>query len=296
MQIESRSPLTAFLEYISAERGLSANTQSAYRSDLTAYLHHLEEQKCSLSQLTLDDISDYLYKLKSERHLKASSLYRKVEAIKLFHRFLAAEGHTLKDPAQHLSAPKISQRLPKYLDEDEILRLLASPDTDREKDVRFKAMLELAYAAGLRVSEITGLGLESLDFTVGFVRVLGKGGKERLVPVGKKAIYYLKKYQEQRQSRWPQAKTFFVNARGCPLSRTTFWRQLKKYLIKTRIAKPVTPHTLRHSFATHLLKHGADLRAVQEMLGHASIATTQIYTHVEKEHLKELHKKYHPRG
>ncbi len=291
--------LEEFINYIAFEKGLSKNSQDAYLSDLSAYLNYLEKRKCSLFSLTYKEILFYLESRKKEG-IKVSSLGRFLISVKMFHRFLVAEGYAKTDPTVNLKTPKSGFSLPHVLSIKEIEKLLDYLKNDAEKSnnkLRDRAMLELLYATGMRVSEIINLKLSDINLKMEYVKCLGKGNKERIIPVGKKAKNAVNVYLEKvRNEKKSDKKILFLSQRGKKFSRTGFWKIVKKYMKKAGIYKTVSPHTLRHSFATHLLERGADLRFVQEMLGHSDISTTQIYTHITREKLKSLHKKYHPRG
>ncbi|MCB4792407.1 MAG: site-specific tyrosine recombinase XerD [Elusimicrobia bacterium] len=289
--------LKDFVSYIEAEKGLSKNTVLAYTSDLKHYFKYLDKIKKPLLNLEHQDLTEFLWQKKLEG-LKPRSLSRLIETLRQFHRFLIIEGYTSNDPTLDLLAPRIPAKLPNMLTNEEVERLLFTISGEKERQIRNRAMVELMYASGLRVSELVNLTAENLDLSLGFVKVFGKGNKERIVPVGKTALKFLAKYLELRNKnpRNQGKHELFLTKLGTKMSRIEFWRQLKNHAKKAGITKNMTPHVLRHSFASHMLAHGADLRFVQEMLGHSSIATTQIYTHVDKERLKELHKKYHPRG
>ncbi|MBN1823648.1 MAG: site-specific tyrosine recombinase XerD [Endomicrobiales bacterium] len=288
--------LKGFISYLSAEKGLSKNTLLAYSSDLDNFTGYLKRIKKSPLNITHENLTDFLWHEKM-RGLKPRSLYRLMETLRHFYRFLVAEGIMKKNPASTLVAPKIPGKLPSMLNKDEVERLLSAASGEKEREVRNRAMLELLYATGLRVSELVNLETDNVDFGISCVRVIGKGNKERIVPVGKTAVRYLEKYIALRNKKsGASEKGLFLSKLGRKMSRVEFWRQLKNYARKAGITKNITPHVLRHSFASHMLSGGADLRFVQEMLGHSSISTTQIYTHVDTDRLKELHKKYHPRG
>ncbi|MBI3292573.1 MAG: site-specific tyrosine recombinase XerD [Elusimicrobia bacterium] len=286
--------LQEFLRHCAVEKGLASNTLLAYQRDLKTYLAFLETQRLNPLNTPRTAISDYLWARRSQR-LKTSSLFRAFEAIRGFHRFLVAEGHTVQDPTLSLNAPRLVRRLPPVLSVAEVRRLITAPQGTRFLEVRDRAFLELMYATGMRVSELVQLEIGQLDLQVGMVRVMGKGGKERIIPLGHPAIVALQRYLEIRRQRFPNATTVFISQRGQSMSRQACWYRLRRYGHQANINQRVSPHLLRHSFATHLLEGGADLRAIQEMLGHASIATTQIYTHVDRDRLKSLHRKYHPR-
>ncbi|OIO76485.1 MAG: site-specific tyrosine recombinase XerD [Elusimicrobia bacterium CG1_02_37_114] len=287
--------LTAFMEFIMVEKGLAKNTMLSYRSDLDKYLKYLAKTKCSVLNADYDLLIEFIMKAKTEENLKPTSIFRLIESLRQLHKFLVSEEYTKNDPTEGINLPKIPFRLPNLLTVHEMGHLLNSIPEKNERDIRYKAMIELLYASGLRVSELVNLNLDNIDLKVGYVRVLGKGNKERIVPVGKRAKYALEKYLELRLKKYPTQKEVFLSKFAKKLSRVEFWKQIKKYVRRAGITKSVSPHTIRHSFASHLLSGGADLRVLQEMLGHSSIATTQIYTHIDKEHLRELHKKYHPR-
>jgi integrase/recombinase XerD len=217
-------------------------------------------------------------------------------SLRSFYRFLVAEEMILTDPSALLRSPRKVERLPRYLTVEEVSRLLTAVGSSTPRQVRLRAMLELMYAAGLRVSELTGVRLDSIDLKVGYVRVLGKGSKERVVPIGERARLAVGGYLDQRPETPASVKSLFVSDRKRPMSTVHFWRLIRAAALKAGIRKPVSPHVLRHSFASHLVQNGADLRSVQDMLGHSSISTTQIYTHVNQSHLQEAHRKFHPRS
>ena len=292
--------LRAFLQFITAERGLSANTLAAYRRDLERYVRFLERKRGGAlpRSATKEDVAVFFAWLRGQK-LAPSSIARTMSAVRVFHRFLLTEGLADSNPTINLDTPKLERSLPEVLTRNEVERLLNVPDLGTPLGIRDRAMLECAYATGLRVSELIGLDTRHLFFDQGYVRVIGKGNKERLVPIGRKAIEYIGLYLGKVRPKLRSADsgtTLFLNWRGRSLTRMAFWVMLKRYCEQAGITKQVSPHTLRHSFATHLLEGGADLRAVQEMLGHSSIATTQIYTHVDREHLKAMHRQFHPRG
>ncbi len=286
--------LQEFLDHLRVERKLAKNTVLAYGADLRPYLAYLAGKSVPVGDVGPGDLSDFLWARRAAP-LKSSSLYRLSESLRQFHRFLKVEGHSKADPTGQLSTPKTSDRLPKVLSVDAVSRLLAHTPKPSEHALRFKAMLELLYAAGLRVSELVGLPAAAVDLEVGYVRVFGKGGKERVVPINRRAIYAIRVYRESLKIP-AQDGPLFVGRAGRPLTRTAFWYELKKWARDAGVRKPLSPHVLRHSFATHLLKGGADLRVVQEMLGHADISTTQIYTHLDREAIKKAHRQFHPRG
>jgi integrase/recombinase XerD len=284
-----------FRNYLLSEKGLAKNTILAYTSDLRRFFRYVGLKRKTVSTVTHQDVTDFLWQEKIEG-LKPRSLYRMIESIRQYYRFLLGEKLVAENPTAFLAPPKVSQKLPGQLSILEVEKLLGSISGDKERDIRNRAMVELLYAAGLRVSELVNLQKNNIDMERGFLRVIGKGNKERLVPMGKSAIHHIMKYLEMRNPKFAESPGLFISKLGKNISRIEFWRQLKNYAKKAGIEKNISPHTLRHSFASHLLAGGADLRFVQEMLGHSSISTTQIYTHIEREKLKEVHKKYHPHG
>jgi integrase/recombinase XerD len=291
---EIPAALAEFLDHLRVERKLAANTVAAYGGDLRPYLAFLSKRGLALDAVTPPALTDFLWERRAR--LKATSLARLGESLRQFHRFLKSEGRCAQDPTENLSAPKTPQRLPKVLGVDDVGRLLAHAPAPTAKTLRFKAMLEVLYASGVRVSELVGLPMSGVDLELGFLRVFGKGGKERIVPLNRRAIHALKTYWDTRKDL-PDPKGFaFVGPSGKPLTRVAFWYELRAWARAAGVHRPLSPHTLRHSFATHLIRGGADLRAVQEMLGHADISTTQIYTHVDRQGLKDAHRKFHPRG
>ena len=283
-----------FINYILIEKGLSKNTALAYRTDLNTYLNFLETKKINYETITHLEITDFLWHLQQQLNFKPTSVYRMIESIRQFYKFLIAENFIKTDPTINLAAPKLPEMLPEMLTNEEVTKLLNSVAGSDNLSIRNRAMLELLYATGLRVSELISLKFSNVDIEECFVKIFGKGNKERLVPFGQKAQLYLKRYLRVRKNT--KSEYIFLTRLNKPISRIEFWRQLKQIAIKAGIMKNITPHTLRHSFATHLLTGGADIRFVQEMLGHSSISTTQIYTHISQERLKEQHKKFHPRG
>ncbi|KPK41562.1 MAG: recombinase XerD [Omnitrophica WOR_2 bacterium SM23_29] len=293
-----RELVKEFLDYLSVERGLSENTIESYGRDLNKYISFLKSNAIEpLNNIKRQDIQNFLMYLK-EKGLNASSIARNLVAIKIFHRFLVSQRYIKEDVTFVLEAPKLWKTLPEVLDLSEVEALLGKPNIRDRQGQRDKAALELMYATGMRVSELVNLKLNDLNLDVGFVKCLGKGHKERIIPVGRKAKEALKKYLEKARPKFikrGEANALFLTRLGRRMTRQSFWLMIKHYVRNARIKKRVTPHTLRHSFATHLLQRGADLRIVQELLGHANISTTQIYTHINKERLKQIHQKYHPR-
>jgi integrase/recombinase XerD len=291
--------LERFADYLAVEHGTSDRTREAYGRDLERFATYARvkaiRQPHDASPRLL---REFVYHLK-DLGLAPSSIRRNVSAVRTYFRFLLGEGHVVRDPTERLETPKRWLRLPGVLSVDEVERLLAAPTLDEPLAFRDRALLELAYGAGLRISEWTTIAVRDVMLEEGLVRVFGKGSKERLVPIGRRAIAAVAIYTRELRPRLERGAgrgTLLLSARGQPLSRMGAWKILRKYVKKAGITKHVTPHTLRHSFATHLLEGGADLRAVQEMLGHADIATTQIYTHVDREYLRSVHRQYHPRG
>jgi integrase/recombinase XerD len=289
----------AFLDHLTVERGLAANTRSAYRADLAQFTDFLQRRGVQhLNAAQRHHITDYLlYRRKGG--LSPRSLSRHLAAIRMFCRFLTREKLLATDVTQTIDSPKLWRTLPHTLDYQEIERLLAAPNTRTKLGLRDRAMLEFMYATGLRVSEVANIKLSDINFEAGFLRSVGKGSKERIVPVGKQAIEWIQRYLHEARGAFAKAENLgevFISTRGKALSRKTIWVHIKKYARAAGITKNITPHTLRHSFATHLLDNGGDLRVIQEMLGHADISTTQIYTHVDQRRLKETHYRFHPRS
>ena len=290
--------LLLFLDYVSIEKGLSKNTLVAYERDLSRYLAFLSGLKVrSLSFVTRSQITNFLMK-ERERGLVPGSVSRELVAVRMFHRFLTQEGRLKEDVTEALEAPKLWKRLPEYLSVAEVEEMLKAPNLRKPQGIRDQALLELMYATGIRATEATRLNVGHLSFGQGYLRVLGKGGKERIVPIGAAARKSVARYLSRVRPRWLKGRAeeaLFVTRLGRRMSRVSVWSLLKKYAESARLKKKVYPHILRHSFATHLLENGADLRVVQELLGHSDIATTQIYTHVERSRLKSIHQKVHPR-
>jgi integrase/recombinase XerD len=285
-----------FLNHLRVEKGLSENTIESYSRDISRFLQFIKQTKRSIAQIKQDDIVAYMGTLQGDLALR--SIARNLSAIKMFFRFLVSDGFLKSNPARLLSTPKLPFRLPEVLSRDEVVRLLSQPDISRPIGLRDRAMLELLYATGLRVTELIDFKMRDINMEAGFVRTIGKGSKERLVPIGGQAVRAIKDYLESGRGHLVKGKGsnyLFLNRMGNPLTRQGFWKIIKGYGVKARIKGPISPHCLRHSFASHLLEGGADLRSVQIMLGHADISTTQIYTHVTRERLKQVHEKYHPR-
>jgi integrase/recombinase XerD len=286
-----------FRSFIGVERGLAANTLVSYESDLRKFLDHLRKKKTSWERAKEADLIDFIH-AQSRAGLSPRSLARLISALKAFYRWSVLEGRLDKSPAVHLTSPKAWLSLPKFLTVREVRLLLEQPDPSDRLGLRDKAMLEVLYAAGLRVSELCGLRTQDVRLRDGFLLCRGKGGKERLVPLGKTAIEAVRRYIDESRPLLLKRETdaLFLSRRGGPLSRKSYWKMLKGYAARIRLAGKVHPHILRHSFATHLLERGADLRSVQLMLGHSQITTTQIYTHVSRERLRRVYDKFHPRA
>jgi integrase/recombinase XerD len=291
--------LEPFLEFLLLEQGASPRTDEAYERDLTRFASYaIGRGAATPTDVTARLLREYLYHLK-DLGLAPASIRRNVSSIRTYFKFLLGEGHLARDPSERLESPKRWRTLPEVLSVAEVDRLLAAPVLEDPLVFRDRALLELAYGAGLRVSEWISVGVRDVMFDESLVRVFGKGSKERLVPIGRRAIGALASYVRELRPRLEQGAgkgVLFLSARGMPLTRMGAWKILRKYVDRAGIEKHVSPHTLRHSFATHLLEGGADLRAVQEMLGHADISTTQIYTHVDREYLRSVHRQYHPRA
>ena len=297
---EGQLHLEDYLHFLRIERQLAENTLISYKKDLTDYLKSVYEIQHlqSLSDVERQHIIIHLRDLK-ENGKSARTISRHISSIRSFHQFLLREKVAANDPTIHLELPQLEQKLPNFLSVEELNSLLGSISVSKPQGVRDLAMFELMYASGMRISECLNLNLEDLHLSMGFVRVFGKGGKERIIPLGGAALRACSNYIENaRPQLLKQERTdaIFINQRGKRLTRQGIWKLLNKHALMAGIKKEITPHVLRHSFATHLIENGADLRAVQEMLGHADISTTQIYTHVSKKRLKVVYKQYHPRA
>ncbi len=294
-----QSLVDQFLDYISLERGLSPNTRCAYEQDLRAFVRHLEAKKtASLNSVTRKQVLDFLLAQKA-RGLSANSVSRMFVSIRVLFRYLQQEGLLGQNITEAMDSPRLWKILPNTLSPREVDRLLASSPGDKPASVRNRTILETFYATGLRVSELAELTIDNLHFDAGYLRCIGKGRKERIVPFSAGAANLLRQYLETVRPGWAKdsgVRCVFVTRTGRPLSRKTLWKMVKAHALKAGIAKSVSPHTLRHSFASHLLANGAPLRVIQEMLGHADIATTQIYTHVDSARLKSVHEQFHPRA
>lgn len=295
----SGDPLVdAFLDALWAERGLSANTLDGYRRDLIKLRGALAAAGVELEHARREELLEFLAReMRAGRSPRSISRY--VSCFRQYYRWMVREGRLSEDPTALIETPKIGRSLPKALSERQVETLLAAPDTRSPLGLRDRAMLELMYATGLRVSELTGLQMTQLHLNQGTIRVLGKGGKERLVPIGEQAQDWLRRYFEEARPtlmKGAQSEYVFVTSRRTGMTRQAFWHTVSRHARAAGINKKISPHDLRHSFATHLLNHGADLRVVQLLLGHSDLSTTQIYTHVAREGLKRLHEKHHPRG
>ena len=288
-----------FLSHLSVERGLSQNTIKSYSQDLAKFINYLSGHAVnSWAGVKRQHIQNYLLYLK-DKGLSSNSISRNLVSIKVLFKFLVQENFLRENVASVLESPKLWRSLPDVLTTEEVSRLLNAPSVRNWMGIRDRAVLELMYATGMRVSEVVELVLNNLNLDVGYAKCTGKGGKERIVPLGGLAKKAIQKYIQRARPKLAGSsgdKHLFLSRLGKKISRQSFWKMVKKYTRAVRIKKEITPHTLRHSFATHLLEHGADLRSVQEMLGHADISTTQVYTHINKERLKGIHKKFHPRG
>ncbi len=288
-----------FINYLSVERGLALNTLESYGRDLRQYAQYLGAQDYpSLDAVSRETIVGYLLHLQEEGKATAT-IARRLAALKAFYQYLVRERLMSEDPTSNLESPKLERRLPRVLSVGEVERVLRQPDPHYPAGLRDRAMLELLYATGIRVSELVSLNLGDVNLEQGYLRCIGKGQKERLVPIGSFAMESLRQYLSQARGRLVRdvrEQSLFVNHHGRRLTRQGFWKIVKRYSQEAEIDRSITPHTLRHSFATHLLENGADLRSVQEMLGHADISTTQIYTHLTRARLKEVYTRSHPRA
>lgn len=293
-----REFIDTFLNYLSVERGLSRNTMISYKEDLDTYINFLNRRHIdALSKASRDDIVNFMLYQK-DKGLATNSVARRLAAIKAFYRFLVRERILKTDPTSLIDSPKLWKKVPETLSLNEVDALLSQPNLKDKQGIRDKAILETLYATGMRVSEAVNLKTDNVNLDIGFLRCIGKGNKERIIPIGKKAITSIKRYLEISRPhllKKQKCEYLFLNRFGKKISRQSLWKIIKKYSREAKIRKPIRPHILRHSFATHLLERGADLRSVQEMLGHSNISTTQIYTHINKDRLKTIHKMFHPR-
>ncbi len=297
LSLEDATELDIFIDHLWLEDGLSKNTLESYRLDLTTFALWLPKQGKQLLSVDQADIQQYLA-VKFPQS-KPRSISRLIASSRRFYRFLLRENKISLDPTLQIQSPKLPRSLPKSLNEDEVVALLNAPNVDEPAGLRDRAMLELVYACGLRVSELVGIKVTEVSVSDGVVRVTGKGSKTRLVPMGEEAVDWISQYLSKARSAILQKRlcdALFVTNRGESMTRQAFWYLIKRYSLLAGINKHISPHVLRHAFATHLLNHGADLRVVQMLLGHSDISTTQIYTHVARERLKQLHSVHHPRG
>ena len=285
-----------FIDALWMERGLAENTLISYRADLLNFSGWLGTRERDLSTTRREDVLDFLISMTSSPPRTAA---RRLSSLRRYFQWALREGQTPHDPSAQIDSPRLGRPLPKSLTEDEVERLVLAPDIDTALGIRDRAMLETLYATGLRVSELVGISIANLNLQQGVVRVRGKGDKERLVPLGEEALDWLETYLETARRELlntRSADALFVTRRGGAMTRQAFWYLIKRYALTADINTPLSPHTLRHAFATHLLDHGADLRVVQMLLGHSDISTTQIYTHIARQRLQALHSKHHPRG
>jgi len=288
-----------FLKFIQIEKGLSENTIGAYRRDLAKYEEYMKEHKIAhidfIDRQVIQECLGYLI----DQGASAKSMARFISTIRNFHQFALREKYAAKDPTVLIETPKYEKKLPDVLEVEEVIQLLETPDLNKKNGYRDRTILELLYATGMRVSELIQINIEDINLIMGFVRVFGKGNKERIIPLGDTVIEFLDTYLEKVRPQLLKktiTNVLFLNMHGRPLTRQGIWKMIKQYGLKANINKTLTPHTLRHSFATHLLENGADLRAVQEMLGHSDISTTQLYTHVSKSQIRQMYNQFHPRA
>lgn len=294
---QSKQVIDAFLDALWMERGLSDNTLSAYRSDLYKFASWLDaHNKTSILNAAANDVLAYLA---SVENTSTRTVARRLSSLRRLYEYLLRENRIKQNPVSNIDAPKLGRSLPKSLTEDEVEALLNAPDVEDVLGIRDKCMLEVLYATGLRVSELVGLTVQQINLRQGVIRVTGKGNKERLVPLGEEATQWLEQYIASSRKEIlnnTMSDALFPSKRAKAMTRQTFWHMIKRYAVIAGINKSLSPHVLRHAFATHLINHGADLRVVQMLLGHSDISTTQIYTHVARERLKDLHSEHHPRG
>lgn len=287
-----------FLDYLASERGGSENTLASYGMDLRSYGAFLKRRRVeAVEAIRQDDVTDFLLWLR--KRSASSTVARRLSCIRSFHRFLVGEGLVRKDPTEYLESPRLWQKVPEVLSVADMEKILEQPDVSTPLGIRDRAMLEFAYATGVRVSELVGFPAAHLKRSLGLIHCRGKGDKERIVPIGSKALEWVERYEREVRPTLVGGRSepiLFLNWRGKPMTRAAFWGLLKGYAKKADIKREISPHTLRHSFATHLLEGGVDLRVVQEMLGHSDISTTQRYTAVDREYLKSVHREFHPRG
>ena len=295
MQTSNRedSNLRSFLNYLLVDKGLSNNTAKAYEADISSFFQWLDNEDLKYKNLQEDHINQYISFL-FQRKMRSSSVNRKISSIKSFYIFLVKRNFVKNSPLNDLVTPKQEKYLPESMSEAEVDKLLNSPDVSNKIENRDKAMIEMLYATGMRISELVNLKMTDVDMKRCVVKVFGKGSKERLVPFGETALDSLRSYLNEREQS--SSKEIFLSNRGKKMTRVAFWQRVKVYLIRENLKKSISPHTLRHAFATHLLNRGADLRSVQLLLGHSDLSTTQIYTHIAKQRLSDVLKKHHPRG
>jgi len=295
MQTSNRedSNLRSFLNYLLVDKGLSNNTAKAYEADISSFFQWLDNEDLKYKNLQEDHINQYISFL-FQRKMRSSSVNRKISSIKSFYIFLVKRNFVKNSPLNDLVTPKQEKYLPESMSEAEVDKLLNSPDVSNKIENRDKAMIEMLYATGMRISELVNLKMTDVDMKRCVVKVFGKGSKERLVPFGETALDSLKSYLNDREQS--SSKEIFLSNRGKKMTRVAFWQRVKVYLIRENLKNSISPHTLRHAFATHLLNRGADLRSVQLLLGHSDLSTTQIYTHIAKQRLSDVLKKHHPRG
>lgn len=287
------SNLRSFLNYLLVDKGLSNNTAKAYEADISSFFQWLDNEDLKYKNLQEDHINQYISFL-FQRKMRSSSVNRKISSIKSFYIFLVKRNFVKNSPLNDLVTPKQEKYLPESMSEAEVDKLLNSPDVSNKIENRDKAMIEMLYATGMRISELVNLKMTDVDMKRCVVKVFGKGSKERLVPFGETALDSLRSYLNEREQS--SSKEIFLSNRGKKMTRVAFWQRVKVYLIRENLKNSISPHTLRHAFATHLLNRGADLRSVQLLLGHSDLSTTQIYTHIAKQRLSDVLKKHHPRG
>jgi len=287
------SNLRSFLNYLFVDKGLSNNTVKAYEADISSFFQWLDNEDLKYKNLQEDHINQYISFL-FQRKMRSSSVNRKISSIKSFYIFLVKRNFLKNSPLNDLVTPKQEKYLPESMSEAEVDKLLNSPDVSNKIENRDKAMIEMLYATGMRISELVNLKITDVDMKRCVVKVFGKGSKERLVPFGETALDSLRSYLNEREQS--SSKEIFLSNRGKKMTRVAFWQRVKVYLIRENLKNSISPHTLRHAFATHLLNRGADLRSVQLLLGHSDLSTTQIYTHIAKQRLSDVLKKHHPRG
>ena len=287
------SNLRSFLNYLLVDKGLSNNTVKAYEADISSFFQWLDNEDLKYKNLKEDHINQYISFL-FHRKMRSSSVNRKISSIKSFYIFLVKRNFVKNSPLNDLVTPKQEKYLPESMSEAEVDKLLNSPDVSNKIENRDKAMIEMLYATGMRISELVNLKITDVDMKRCVVKVFGKGSKERLVPFGETALDSLRSYLNEREQS--SSKEIFLSNRGKKMTRVAFWQRVKIYLIRENLKNSISPHTLRHAFATHLLNRGADLRSVQLLLGHSDLSTTQIYTHIAKQRLSDVLKKHHPRG